>query len=166
MTHSMGTRRYQIREKIFSLGDDFVIKDEEGISVYNVRSKLLTLGDKLVFEDMAGNRLYKIEEEYWACIKTFKLISPFNNATVATVEEQFSCCFPSFSIKSIYGHYEIDGSIGAYSFKLTKNGKIVATVDKEFFAFSDTYGVEIIETEDPAFILALVIVLDQICHDD
>uniref|UniRef100_A0A914PLA5 Uncharacterized protein n=1 Tax=Panagrolaimus davidi TaxID=227884 RepID=A0A914PLA5_9BILA len=105
-------------------------------------------------------------KDYWACFKTFKLISPFNNAEVATVEEQFSCCFPAFTINSIYGHYEIDGSIGAHSFTLTKNGMIVATVDKKFFAFSDTYGVEIVETEDPAFILALVIVLDQTCHDE
>jgi uncharacterized protein YxjI len=47
-------RRYQIREKIFSLGDNFKIKDAIGQGVYTVRSKLLTMGNKLVLEDMAG----------------------------------------------------------------------------------------------------------------
>jgi uncharacterized protein YxjI len=51
---AMPARRYQIREKIFSLGDNFKIKDEMGQDVYTVRSKLLSLGDKLVLEDMAG----------------------------------------------------------------------------------------------------------------
>lgn len=50
----MPTRRYQIREKIFSLGDNFKIKDEAGQDVFTVRSKLFSIGDKLVLEDMAG----------------------------------------------------------------------------------------------------------------
>ena len=48
------TRRYQIREKIFSLGDNFKIKDESGQNVFTVRSKNFTIDDKLVLEDMAG----------------------------------------------------------------------------------------------------------------
>ena len=48
------TRRYQIREKIFSLGDNFKIKDESGQDVFTVRSKLFSVGDKLVLEDMNG----------------------------------------------------------------------------------------------------------------
>jgi uncharacterized protein YxjI len=51
---AMPARRYQIREKIFSIGDNFKIKDEMGQDVFTVRSKLLSFGDKLVLEDMAG----------------------------------------------------------------------------------------------------------------
>jgi len=51
---AMPTRRYQIREKIFSIGDNFKIKDEMGQDVYTVRSKIFSVGDKLVLEDMAG----------------------------------------------------------------------------------------------------------------
>lgn len=47
-------RRYQIREKIFSISDSFKIKDESGQDVYKVRSKLFSIGNKLVLEDMAG----------------------------------------------------------------------------------------------------------------
>ncbi|CAM4894018.1 unnamed protein product [Rotaria socialis] len=54
----MPARRYQIREKIFSIGDNFKIKDEAGQDVYTVRSKLFSLGDKLVLEDIAGKDFY------------------------------------------------------------------------------------------------------------
>lgn len=47
-------RRYQIREKIFSIGDNFKIKDEFGQDVFTVRSKILSFGNKLVLEDVAG----------------------------------------------------------------------------------------------------------------
>jgi uncharacterized protein YxjI len=51
---SMSARRYQIKQKIFSLRENFIIKDEMGQDVFTVRSKLLSFTDKLVLEDMAG----------------------------------------------------------------------------------------------------------------
>jgi uncharacterized protein YxjI len=50
----VAVRRYQIREKIFSLGDNFKIRDELGQDVFTVRSKLFSLGNKLILEDMCG----------------------------------------------------------------------------------------------------------------
>ncbi|CAF1495042.1 unnamed protein product, partial [Adineta steineri] len=72
------SRRYQIREKIFSLGDNFKIKDEMGQDVYTVRSKLFSLGDKLVLEDMAGNGLIKIQQELLHLHPTFNILSARN----------------------------------------------------------------------------------------
>jgi uncharacterized protein YxjI len=51
---SVGVRRYQIRQRIFSFGDKFTIKDEQGQGVFAVRGKVFSLGRKLVLEDMAG----------------------------------------------------------------------------------------------------------------
>lgn len=48
------TRRYLIREEIFSLGHNFKIKTEFGQDVFIVKSKRFTLGRKLVLEDMFG----------------------------------------------------------------------------------------------------------------
>ena len=52
--YPISNRRYRIREKIFSIGDNFTIKDEADQPVFTVRSKLLSPGDQLVLEDMAG----------------------------------------------------------------------------------------------------------------
>ena len=51
---TMETRRYQIREKIFSIGHNFTIKDESGHPVYTVRSKVFSIGHNLILEDMDG----------------------------------------------------------------------------------------------------------------
>jgi uncharacterized protein YxjI len=50
----MSNRRYQIQQKMCSIGDNFKIKDEMGQDVYTIRSKLFSLGHKLIIEDMAG----------------------------------------------------------------------------------------------------------------
>lgn len=47
-------RRYQIREKILSIGDQFKIKDEHGHDAFIVKSKVLSIGDHLVLEDTNG----------------------------------------------------------------------------------------------------------------
>ena len=53
--------------------------------------------------------------------------------------------------------------IASQSCTVTKDGQTVATVSIKFFAMSDTYGVEISGAdEDHAFILAIVIILDQL----
>ncbi|CAF0913650.1 unnamed protein product [Rotaria sordida] len=48
------SRHYQVREKIFSLGDNFKINDDLGNHVFTVRSKFLSIGDHLILEDPSG----------------------------------------------------------------------------------------------------------------
>jgi uncharacterized protein YxjI len=50
----VGVRRYQIRQRIFSLVDKYAIKDESGQEVFSVRGKAFSHGRRLVLEDIAG----------------------------------------------------------------------------------------------------------------
>lgn len=48
--------RYLLKQKLFSFGDDFTIKDDEGRAVYQVDGRAFTLlREKLSFEDLAGH---------------------------------------------------------------------------------------------------------------
>lgn len=83
------------------------------------------------------------------------------------VKKKFTFLHARFNIDSIYGPYSLEGvDIFAHSFVLMKDGQTVATVNKKFFSLSDTYGVEITSDTDHAFILALVIIIDQVLHDN
>lgn len=110
----------------------------------------------------------KIRQELLHLHPTFHILSARqedSDRQLATVKKKFTLLSQKFKIESVYGEYSIEGDIFAYSFILRKNGNVIATVSKQFFAFSDTYGVEISGTEDHAFILALIIVIDQTIHD-
>uniref|UniRef100_A0AC34FRM1 Uncharacterized protein n=1 Tax=Panagrolaimus sp. ES5 TaxID=591445 RepID=A0AC34FRM1_9BILA len=177
----LSSRRYQIREKIFSFADNFKIKDELGQPVFIVRSKLFSFRDKLLLEDMDGNGLIKIRQELFNLLSKFKILSASNDQELAIVKQKFTFLRPKFTIDSIYGHFALDGldflgrsfrllkddglDFLGRSFKLLKDGKTVATVSKNFFSWSDSYGVDIFGDEDHAFILALVIILDQVIYD-
>jgi uncharacterized protein YxjI len=53
-SESIRSCRYQIREKLLTIGNNLKIKDELGRDKYTVRSKKWTLRTKLVLEDMNG----------------------------------------------------------------------------------------------------------------
>ncbi|CAF4284752.1 unnamed protein product, partial [Rotaria sordida] len=131
---AMPARRYQIREKIFSLGDNFKIKNEMGQDVYKVRSKLFSIGDKLVLEDMAGNGLIKVQQELLHLHPTFNILSARSGDSdhpLAVIKKKFSFLHQKFKIDSAYGQYSLEGlDIFAHAFTLTKDGRTVAIVSK------------------------------------
>ena len=61
---------------------------------------------------------------------------------------------------------EAEGDFLDYEYSLTRGGRTVATVSKKWFAWSDTYAVEVAEGEDAVLILAATVVIDMVCHDD
>ena len=58
-----GDLHFQMREKMFSIGDDFWIETGRGNRAFKVNGKALRVRDTLVFEDPSGNELYSVQEK-------------------------------------------------------------------------------------------------------
>lgn len=155
--------RYVVRQKIFSLGDSFSIKDEFGNDVFMARRQLFTFGKKLRIYDLFDNELCYIEQ------KIFKFLPEYNifmgDQHVANVKKKLAFLKNDFVISSPDAQYYIDGNLWAREFNIFRDGRLVAVISKAFFSFTDTYGVDIDDAEDQVRILALAIVLDMVCHD-
>lgn len=155
--------KYIIKERIFTLTDKFVIEDEEGYPRYEVVGKLLSLGNKLCIYDLDGQELVYIEQ------KLLKLLPEYNiyqkGHLVGKVKKEFTFFKPSFVIESSYGNFTFQGDILHHDFDILKDGRTVAWINKRWLSLSDTYSVEVSDLVDQAFILAIVIVLDQIFYD-
>lgn len=44
--------RYQLREKLWTLGETFAIKDRDGNDVFQVKGRVFSIGNKLSFQDL------------------------------------------------------------------------------------------------------------------
>src|SRR3954451_7544714 len=55
-------RRFLMREKMLSIGDDFWIEDERGERAYKVDGKALRFRQTFVLEDRSGGELARIQE--------------------------------------------------------------------------------------------------------
>ncbi len=156
--------RFIVRQKIFSFGDNFTIKDEHGNEHFLVRGKVFTFGDKLRVYNMAGRELYYIEQKLLRFLPEYTIYQ--SGQPVARVKKEFTFFKPKFNITSTLGNFTIEGNLLAMDFSIRKNGRHVAQVSKRWFAFADTYGIDIAEGEDYGFLVTLVIVIDQVLHDD
>lgn len=155
---------FYIKEKIFSIGDKFSITDVSGNDVFKVEGKIFSLGNKLRIYDTNNNEIVYIEQ------KLFKLLPEYsiylNGNYAAKVKKQFTFFSNKFKIESNMGNYEIEGDIFAHDFSIVNNGSVVAQINKKWISFGDAYQININEEENYAFILAMVIVIDQVLHDN
>jgi uncharacterized protein YxjI len=158
--------RYVMKQKLFSWGDDFYIRDAEGREVFFVDGKAFSLGNKLSFQDLNRNELAFIAQKLLSWGPTYEIHR--NGALAAVVKrELFSFLKHRFTV-DVPGpdDLEAEGDFFDHEYTFTRNGRTVAAVSKQWFSWSDTYGVDIADGEDHVLILASTVVIDMICHTD
>src|SRR3954454_25187694 len=86
--HRSGDQRvhYQLRQRLFSIGDDYWIETDTGQRAYKIDGKALRLRKTLVFEDADGRKLAKIQERV-ARIKDSMEIEDADGHRVALVKK-------------------------------------------------------------------------------
>ncbi len=156
--------RYLMQQKLFALGDDFFIKDENGRDLFFVDGKVFSFGDKLSFQDMERNELAFIKQRVFAWRPTYHIYR--DGAVVATVRKKLLTFLRCKFFIDVAGAGQIvaDGSILDHEYTLRRGGRTIAGVSKEWFTIRDTYGVDIADGEDDLLLLAAVIVIDMVCH--
>jgi len=153
------TPENNIEQKIWALGADFSIKDETGKDVYLVDGEVLSFGDKLSFQDMNGNELAYISQKVFSFKETYEIYR--NGDLFAEVVKDFSLFKDKFTV-DIPGpnDYEVTGDFWHHEYKFVRKGREVASVSKEYFTWSNTYGIDIVEGEDDITILATAVVIE------
>jgi len=150
-----------MREKLFAIGDDFWIENEEGERAFKVDGKALRVRDTFVLKDPSGEEVAKIQERKLSVRDTMKVER--DGRTVATVKKAIiSPLRDRFSIEVDDGDdLHAKGNVVDHEFKIERGGDEIAEVSKRWFRVRDTYGIEIAPGEDEALILAITVCIDQ-----
>lgn len=157
--------RYVMKQKLLSFGDDFHIRDEHGRDVFFVDGKAFSLGNQLAFKDMQGHELASIRQKLLALGPTYQIHR--NGELAATVKKELFSFFKHRFQVDVPGPDDLEaaGDFMDHEYAFRRGDRVVATVSKRWFSFSDTYGIDIAEGEDDVLILASAVVIDQICHE-
>jgi uncharacterized protein YxjI len=157
----LGGTKYRMREKLFAIGDDFWVENEEGEHAFKVDGKALRIRKTLVLEDPSGTELYKIQEKKLHIRDTMDVerggdtVARVKRALITPLRERFS-------IEVEDGEdMEAKGNIVDHEYKIERAGDRVAEVSKRWFRVRDTYGIEIGPGQDDALILAVAVCIDQ-----
>jgi uncharacterized protein YxjI len=161
----LGGTRYQMREKIFAIGDDFWIETDEGRRAYKVNGKALRIRSTFVIESPSGDELLKIQEKKLSIRDAMRIER--GGTTVATVKKALvSPLRHRFTVDlENGGELKVKGNIIDHEYEIERDGTKIAEVSKRWFRVRDTYGIEIAEGQNDALILATTVCLDEMAHD-
>ena len=135
---------FQMRQKMFAIGDDFWIENGAGQRAFKVDGKALRLRKTLIVETPAGDQIYKIEHKLVTIKDTWKIED--DAGTVATVKKAlFTPLREKYEVElRSGGAWEIHGNIVDHEYEITGPGGRIAHVGKQWFRVRDTYGVEVV----------------------
>ena len=156
-----GAVQYQMREKMFSIGDDYWIETGRGARAFRVNGKALRIRDTLVLESPDGDELYTIQEKKLRVRDTMEVEQ--GGETVATIKKALITPLRDrFSIELAGGgELSAKGNIVDHEYEIERDGHKVAEISKRWFRIRDTYGIEIAPGEDDALIVAATVCIDE-----
>ena len=71
--------RYQMRQRMISIGDDYTIENDRGERVFKLDGKALRVRKTILFEDMDGHELCKIQERMMRVRDSMEIEGPDGN---------------------------------------------------------------------------------------
>lgn len=145
-----------IKEKIFTWGDKFTVKDEAGNDKYVVEGEIFSWGKKLHVYDMQGYEVSFIKQEMLRFLPAYSVYH--RGRQVAEIRKEFSFLFPRYTIDGL--GWQIDGRFMAHDYEITKAGRSIVTIRKEWMTWGDSYELDIRDPADEIVALAVVLTID------
>jgi uncharacterized protein YxjI len=157
--------RYVMKQHFVSFGDDFTIKDESGQERFFADGHAFSIGDALTFKDMQGNVLAEVRQKLLSIGKTFDIYR--GGTRVATVKKRIFTLFrDAFDVvDETQGDFDAEGNFFDLDYRITRDGRVVATISKKLLSLRDSYTIDVAEGEDDVLILCIATVIDMCSHD-
>jgi uncharacterized protein YxjI len=159
--------RYQMRQRMISIGDDYTIEDDHGERVYKLDGKALRIRKTIMFEDMDGHELCKVQERALRLRDSMEIEGPEGNRMALVQKAMITPLRERWSVKVEDGpDLEVHGNIVDHEYTIERDGDKVAEISKRWFRVRDSYGVEVSPGENDILILASTAVIDTMAHPD
>lgn len=143
------------KQRAFTWFDSYDIFDEAGNTVYTVQGRL-AWGHRLEISDAAGNYLGQVRQEVLTFRPRFSLFIGENCA--GQLRKEFALFKPVFTLDC--NGWEIEGNFWEWDYRVTEGSRIVMTVSKELFHWTDTYQMDIADPRDALLCLMIVLAID------
>ncbi|MGH3322287.1 MAG: LURP-one-related/scramblase family protein [Nocardioidaceae bacterium] len=158
--------KYVVRERMFSIGDDFWIEDEEGRHAFLVDGKAMRLRETFELKDPEGRVLATVRKKLLAMRDTLEVER--DGAVVASVRKAwFSPLREKYAVELDEGReMEVAGDLLAREFEMRVDGRTIGVVSRTWFHLRDTYGVEVTDDADAPLVLAVAVCVDRLLEGE
>jgi uncharacterized protein YxjI len=152
-------RRFVMKEKLFGIGDDFWIDDENGDHAYKVDGKTHRRRDTWKLEDANGNEVAVIRERMLSVRDAIKIELNGNEATVRKaigLGERYKVDVDDGE------DLKVKGDFVGHEYTIERDDDVVAEVSKKWFSMRESYGIEVRSGTDPALIISVAVAVDSL----
>lgn len=170
-----------LKERVLSFsGDDFSIKDTNGMTYFKCKGKYLTLHDRKYLYDIYNNPIITIKQNISLRFKQ-TLNDPRSDEKIASIKKTSLLSFRSLTVKFFNKATNkkeiltVKGDIMSFSCGIYYGegshapmiARVVKRIDaKTIFTSKDSYSLEIAPNVDMALMVALAIIFDEFKHED
>ncbi|WP_017540603.1 MULTISPECIES: LURP-one-related/scramblase family protein [Nocardiopsis] len=162
--------KFLVRERIFDIGDDFWVTDENGERAFWVDGKALRLRTTFELKDPEGGLLLTIREKKLAIRDTMRIER--DGETIATVRSHLFTPFRDrLTVEFENGaEWEVRGDLLDKEYTIGDDNGPVAAISRKWFSLRDTYAVDVDTYRidaggDPALVIAVAVAVDAIGED-
>jgi uncharacterized protein YxjI len=151
---------FVIRERFFSIGDDFDVLDEHGTKLFHVDGKVFSARNRVVIEDPSGEEVASVHRHLVALRPTYEI--RIGGEKAAEVRKKLFTPFREKFTIDVPGpdDLEMKGDLLDHEYSIERGGQEVAAVSKRWLTIRDTYAVQTSAGVDPLLILCSVLALD------
>ena len=151
-----------IKQKVFSWGDSFTVKNEYGEDLYRVKGEVLSLGKKLHIYDSADRELALIRQKVMTFLPRYFI--DIDGQQAAEVVREMSFFKPRYSIHG--PDWQVEGDFWGHDYRLAAGEKTVAGLKKAWMSWGDSYEVDIADEADALYVIGVVLAIDAVLEAD
>lgn len=144
------------KQRLFTWFDSYDIYNENGDTLYTVEGQF-SWGHCLHILDRNGTHVATVQEKVFRLLPKFELYIGDN--LIGCIEKEFTFFKPSYNID--FNGWRVEGEIFEWDYNIINpQEEIVAVITKELFRFTDTYVIEVKNSEDALYALMLTLAID------
>lgn len=159
--------RYLVRERIFGIGDDFWVEDEQGEKAFLVDGKALRLRETFELKDARGEVVAVVRKKLVSVRDAMKIER--DGETVATVrKKRFTPLRDVYRAELAGGEeLEIRGDLIDKEYDIEYEGERLARISRKWFRVRDTYAIDVQRPDaDAALLIAVAVCVDRLVEKD
>ena len=144
------------KQRFFSWFDSYDIYNELGETVYTVKGQL-SWGHCLKVFNAYGDEIGTVKEKVLTFLPKFEIY--LQDRYVGCISKEFSFFTPKFNID--FNGWNVKGDFFEWDYSIENSlGYTVAKISKEVFNLTDTYVIDIYNTDDALCALMMVLAID------
>ena len=157
--------KFMMRERMFSIGEDFWIEDDDGQRAFLVDGKALRLRQTFELKDPGGEVLTVIKKKI-VSVRDTMLVERDGDVVAKVHKKLFSPLRHKMVIELADGQeWTASGDIIEKNYEIEGDDGVVARTSRKWFRIRDTYGIEV-DHPDVPLVISVAVAVEELVEDD